>query len=333
MRPTTRLSLLLCPLLIGCVPQTPDRVPPGPDTECEEPAAVEKDLLIEKAEDFDDADLPKGCWDLYGTLTFSGDAITSLKDFDRLEDLAGVNHLIITNTKLKTIDAPESIYVYGRVEATDNDLLTSLKNITVDKDEALDVIVENNAVLVDFGTLTELTKIGGVDEGGNASGGYLRVTDNPKLTTAEFSRLKSVATSVMFRNNGALTTIELPRVEYVRDLMISTNAKLTTVGAMSSLTQILGNVTVQDNDALTSLGLFASGMQFVTGSVTIKDNAAVTSLGQLSHLSGIGSININSNPALPACLAQEVSVCVPQHSSVAISNNNGTATNCDYWCN
>ncbi len=336
MRPTTRLlpaALLLCPL-VACVPETP-RPPPQP-VECTdpdaEPEAVEADLLIEKASDWDDADLPSGCWDLYGTLEFSGPEITSLKDFDRLKDLAGANHLIVTNTKLTKIDAPEALYIYGRVEITDNASLTSLKGIDVDKDEALDIIIENNAALTDLGTLTDVTKIGGVDPNGAVSGGYFRVNDNAKLASVTFDRLKEIHTELLFRNNAELTTVNLPRLEVVRDLTLRDNAKLTSVGTMNALTQILGNVTIEGNKALNTLGLFSSGMQFITGSLTIRNNAVLSNLGQVSHLQGILNISIQSNPALPACLAQEVAECVPQHGTVSISNNQGTATGCNYWC-
>jgi hypothetical protein len=114
------------------------------------------------------------------------------------------------------------------------------------------------------------------------------------------------------------------------DFLLRGNPALTELGAMSSLTTILGALTVDGNTALPDLVGLTGSMQRIYGSVTISNNANLTSLGQLSHLAQIGSSSITNNTKLSYCKALEVDRCVP-NSTVTISGNQN-ASNCQTWC-
>jgi len=352
MRHTTRLTArllfplgLLSSLLGGCV------APVGgdtsgrdhqTDTSCKSPEKREENITIHSADDFDK--LPTGCWDLYGSLTLQGSDITSL---DQLGQLVGVNNLFVTNTKLTTLDAKEPLHVYGSVSITGNSKLTDLDNLEVEhaEDLAVQVTVEDNAVLDSVTGLSDLTRIEG----------DLTITGNPKLSSLSLRQLTAVDGTTRIADNAALTSVDLGKLQSVHrveltnntaltsfagfaatgitgDVIVRGNRALTTLGTMGSLDRLEGNLTIDDNDALTSLGLFTTSMHYLTGQLSITNNGALADLGQLSRLQGIGSISINTNPNLSACVAQEVAQCVPQHGNVSISNNK-TASNCTYWCN
>jgi len=348
MRHTTRLALALAPLLAlplaGCLGDVGGDLPDrdhATDTSCKNPKKLEENLTIRDDADFDA--LPSGCWDLYGSLTLQGSSITSL---DKLGTLVGVNNLFVTNTELTTLDSKEPLLVYGSVSITGNDKLTDLDNLEVEHadDLGVQVVVEDNLALTNIDGLSSLTRIEG----------DLTISGNPKLTTVSLRQLTGVDGTTKIADNAGLTSVDLGKLSTVHrvevtnnaalttfagfaatsivgDVIVRSNTSLTTLGTMGSLGQIQGNLTIDNNRALTSLGLFTTSMQYLTGQLSITNNSSLADLGQLSHLSGIGQITINTNTNLSACLAQEVAQCVPQHGTVAISNNK-TASNCNYWC-
>ena len=137
-----------------------------------------------------------------------------------------------------------------------------------------------------------------------------RVLDNPALTSIGSFRAREISGDVTLRNN----------------------AKLTTLGTLSSLENITGSLTIDNNAALTTIGMFTTSMRFVTTMMTISNNPLLTNLGQLSHLQVIGGVTVTSNKALPFCAAQEINHCVPNHGTVSITNNNNATMTCTCWC-
>lgn len=346
-RPT--LLALLSSSLIACVApvstDTPTRTPGSDDNKsacAKKPAsAVEQltsDVIIRTAADWDD--LPTGCWDLDGKLTLEGDTVTSLS---KLSKLVAVTELELTDTKLTALDAP--IYVYESVSITGNAQLTNLDNLTIDKHEAFDVEIDDNAVLTDLGEIADLEVLHG----------NLLVTRNAKLAAVDLRDLTQVEGTARFSSNAALQTIDLGKLDTLyrlevldngaltsigstpvrsiaKDVTIRNNAKLTSIGTMSSLESIGGSFTVDNNDALTTIGMFTSTMRYVTTAMTISNNNALTDLGQLSHLQLIGSVSVSGNTNLPFCRAQEINHCVPQHGTVTITGTNNSTMTCSCWC-
>jgi hypothetical protein len=308
------------------------------DGTCED---VTTPVTIRTVADFDK--LPKGCWDLYASLTIQGTEITSLA---KLGDLAGVNDLTLVGTKLTTIDSPKPIKVYGPVSISGNATLQNLKNITVERADniPLDVNVDDNAVLVSLDGVADLVRLDG----------DLAITSNPKLTAATLHTLTRVDGAVRVTGNAAMTTLDLSHIDTVGrvevtnnaqlatitglgaavikgDLVLRGNTVLTSLGSMSSLSRIEGSLTIDSNPALTNIAAFTSSMQYITGALTISNNTGLTDLGMVSHLLGIGTISITSNPNLSYCKAREVDACVQSHGSTIIQNNK-SASNCGSWC-
>ncbi|MEO8699070.1 MAG: hypothetical protein ABI867_03470 [Kofleriaceae bacterium] len=309
------------------------------DGPCEE---VEEAVTIRTESDFDE--LPNGCWDLFAPLTIQGSEITSLA---KLGNLAGVNHLSLIGTNLTAVDTAKPLKVFGPVTVDGNEKLANLKNVVVEKADNIDfdLVIEDNAALVSLDGVADVTILDG----------DLFINNNPKLATAPLKKLKAIGGAVRITNNAALTTIDLTAVANLKRVEISTNASLTTLsglaaaqidgdliirgnaklaslGAMSSLGTITGSLMIDDNDMLPNIAAFTTSMQYVTGILTISNNANLTNLGQVSHMLGIGAITITNNTNLSTCAAQEVDRCVNQHGLVTI-NGNKSASNCPTtWC-
>lgn len=341
MRLTNALLALALPLT-ACVPEA--RLPTDKTKNCgsldeSDLETVDDDVTIRSAEDLEG--LPSRCWDLRGTLTVQGTNITSLAQLDKL---VGMDHLVISGTKLTKLDVP--LYVYETVEINGNDVLANLDKLEIDQNIAVSISVDDNASLVDLGGLEDLEVVGG----------DLTISRNAKLPTLSLRQLAEVGGSTRISNNAALATIDLGKLEVIHrielldnaaltsfgafparsilgDFTIRGNKLLTTLGTMSSLENIQGNLTIDNNAALTNVGLFTTTMRYLTGVLAISNNPQLTDLGQLSRLTGIGAIQVTSNTKLPFCKAQEIDHCVPQHGSVSIAgNNNAVMTDCPCWC-
>lgn len=311
----------------------------GSDGDCEQ---LTDAVSIRSTADFDK--LPKGCWDLYAPLTIQGSAITSV---NKLGDLIGVDSIEIIGTGLTTIDTAKPLRVYGPVTIAGNGTLRDTKNLIVERADniPLGVTIEDNTALVSLDGLVDVTHLDS----------DLVVTGNPALSSVTLKRLKQIEGVVRVSNNAALTAVDLSgattvgKIELTNntnlttfaglaattiggDLVIRTNPKLSTIGTMGSLTRIEGSVTIDDNDALTTIGAFTTSMQVVTGSVTIANNQALTGLGQISYFQGIATATIINNPNLSYCRAIEVDHCVGSIGTVTISNN-ADDDDCNCHCN
>jgi hypothetical protein len=302
--------------------------------------------VIRTLADFDK--LPKGCWALNANLRVEGPAITSLA---KLGDLIEVNDLELVDTGLTTIDSAHAFNVYGSLLVSGNTKLTSLGNLAVKKWEgtttggafSVTYNLRNNPVLASVDALKYIQKID-VD---------LRFTDNPKLAAIQLDELTTVNGAIVIANTGApsvgfsqlthVARVEItgnPALTTVRgfgatsiggDFILRGNPQLAQLGTMSSLTTISGALVVDDNDALVDLAGLTGTMQRVSGAVTITGNANLTGLGSLSHATAIGAGSITNNAKLTYCKAIEVDHCVP-NSTVTISGNLNTTTNCTCWC-
>jgi hypothetical protein len=340
---TALLALVTCASCVGEVGggsasrgRTNDPDPSKPK-DCER---VDDPVTIRTAADLDA--LPTGCWDLFATLRIDGGQVTSLAG---LGELVGVNDLEITGTNLITIDSPLPIDVYGKLTIKNNARLTGLANLNLLREDIpVEITVDNNAALTSLDGVADVTVIDGNLVIANnprlqaaplrtleAVAGATRITSNAELTTIDLSRV-ATSGSIEIANNAALVNVAPPNAtEITGHFILRGNRALTTLGSMSSLVRVVGNVTIDDNDALVNLAAFSTSMQFVTGILTVSNNQLLADVGQLSRLAGIGSITIVSNPSLSVCRAQEVDHCVTQHGAVTIQNNKPDS-NCKCWC-
>lgn len=332
-----------------CTGERCDKPDAGTVAKCADDSKITEvgtNVVIRTLADFDR--LPKGCWALNANLRIEGQAITSLA---KLGDLVEVNDLELVDTGLTTIDSKIAFDVFGSLLVSGNTKLTSLGNLAVKKWEGpttggtftVGYTVRNNPVLA---SIEALKYIKTVDS-------ELRFSDNPKLAAIALDELATVTGGIVIANTGA-TTIGFPQLTRVGRVEITNNPALTTVrgfgatsiggdfilrgnsqlaqlGAMSSLSTISGALVVDDNDALADLAGLTGTMQRVSGTVTITGNANLTGLGALSHASSLGSGTVTNNPKLASCKAVEILHCVPG-SSVSISGNAGSTSNCNCWC-
>ncbi|MBC7544050.1 MAG: hypothetical protein H7338_15100, partial [Candidatus Sericytochromatia bacterium] len=119
----------------------------------------------------------------------------------------------------------------------------------------------------------------------------------PGLASVSLPNLKTISSNLTVDNQASLTQLSLPSLQSVGTLSLQGNPQLSTFGLFSLVT-VGGNVTINNNAALTSVvGL--SGLTTVGISVIITNNAALTSLKGLSALATLGlTLDISNNAAL-----------------------------------
>ncbi len=248
--------------------------------------------------------------------------LTSLEGLVDLTKVEGGDFVIRGNAKLATLSLPALNEVTGRFEISDN------------------------GALVNVDGLSELATIGG----------ELTIYGNAKLETIKLPRFTAANGPTRISNNAALTSIDVANLETVKrfeisdnqglkqfsgfraqqiggDLMVRNNKSLGSLGSMFSLDSILGQVTIDNNAALTTLGTFTLTLRNVTSTLTVSNNPQLGDLGQISHMNGIaGSVSIANNTKLPYCKALEIDHCVATGAVSIVGNLNTQTTNCDCWC-
>jgi hypothetical protein len=359
MRLTTLLTSLLAaglaPGLVAitsfttaCVGEAGGSRKPGPrdpvtTTDSTTCTKVEKDVIVRTAADM--TALPKtGCYDIYGKLTLQGSGVTSLAG---LNGINSVNELDLDHTNLATIDTKRPLGIYGKLSVTGNAKLTSLKQLSFET-ASTGILIDGNAALVTLDALgLDEPKLGEID-------GDLAITGNAVVTAIPLKNLTKVTGAVTISGNAAVKTVDLstlattghveladnPQLTSLTgfaataingDFAVRNNTQLTTLGTMSSLYRVSGNLTIDGNPALTSLAAFTTSVKFVDQMLTVTNNQNLSDLGALKHLQLVGAITITNNQNLVTCRAMEIDRCV-QHPTTAVITNNKDI-NCNWQCN
>jgi len=307
--------------------------PTGPCTK------LEKSISIRSAADM--AALPRtGCYDILGKLTLQGSSITSLAGLD---DINSVDELELANTGLTAIDTKRPLGIFGRLTVTGNAKLQNLQQLSFEIPSTGILIDDNDA-------LTSLDALDLDDPKLERVNGDLVITGNAALPAVSLPKLGAVTGALTITGNGALKTIDLSKLAATGsvevadnpqlgsltglavanlngDLAIHHNNALTTIGAMSSLYRVTGNLTIDSNPALGSLAAFTTSIQFVDHALTITNNQSLTDLGALKYLKLVGAVAITNNKNLVSCRALEIDRCVPHPlASVITTNKDGTCT-------
>lgn len=281
---------------------------------------VQKDVVIRSAADM--AELPKtGCYDLFGKLTIQGSNVTSLAG---LNGLNSVNELVLDSTSLTSFDTKGDVGIYGKLTVTNNTKLASLDKLAFGA-ASTGISITNNPAL----TTAKLFEID--DPALTQVNGDLTISGNSLLAQLNATRLANVTGVVTISNNPKLASVSLNALAGAGSLLITNNATLATLGTMSSLYRVGGNLMVSGNTALTNLAAFTTSLKFVDAALTISNNTALTDLGSLKHLSLVGAITITGNQNLLACRASEIDRCT-QHPVSSVINNN-KSSNCSTQCN
>ncbi|HEX2687482.1 MAG TPA: hypothetical protein VHN14_12735 [Kofleriaceae bacterium] len=319
------------------------RDPRGSDTTAGVACArVEKDVTIRTVADM--AALPRtGCYDLYGKLTVQGSAITSLA---ALNGINSVNELDLDHTSLPTIDSKRPIGIYGKLWVTGNPKLTNLRQLSFET-AATGILIDGNAQLATLDPLgLDDPKLEEVD-------GDLAITGNAALVSVPLANLTKITGALTISGNSTVKLVDLEKLATTGhveladnpqltsltglvattidgDLAIRGNTRLTTLGTMSSLYRVTGNLTIDGNAALANLAAFTTSLKFVDRSLTITNNQNLSDLGALKHLQLVGAITITNNQNLVTCRAIEIDRCV-QHPTTAVIGNNRDI-NCNWQC-
>src|SRR6185295_1836887 len=225
--------------------------------------------------------------------------LTNLKQLSFETAATGV--MIDGNPALTSLDPlvlaePKLDEVDGDLEITGNPALTAISLPNLTKVTGLLNLAGNSAV-----RSIDVTKLG--------TTGHVEIADHPQLTSLTGFAATAINGDFAIRNNQALTTL----------------------GTMSSLYRVTGNLTIDNNTALGSLAAFTTSVKFVDQALTITNNTNLTDVGALKHLQLVQAITITNNHNLVNCRALEVDRCT-QHPNLAVISNNGT-TNCSWQCN
>ena len=324
MRFTTLFLLAAAAVAPACVGEVGGDRKPGHDTtptqgdpSC---AKVEKDVTIRSAADM--AALPRtGCYDLYGKLTLQGQAITSLAG---LAEINSVDELDLDHTALTAIDTKRSLGIYGRLTVTGNAKLANLQKLSFE--------IPSTGILIDGNPLlTSLDPLGLDEPKLEEIDGDVAITGNAALTRIPLGNLAKLTGGLTVSSNAQLAAIELGRLAQVGHVEISSNAALTSLGAMAALYRVTGSVTIDANPRLADLAAFTTSLKFIDLGLTITHNTALTDLGALKHLALVGAITITDNQNLVNCRALEVDRCTQHPTTSIISNNKNTS--CTSACN
>jgi hypothetical protein len=258
------------------------------------------------------AALPKtGCYDILGKLTLQGSSITSLAG---LNDINSVDELELTNTGLTVIDTKRPLGIFGRLAVTGNTKLQNLQQLSFEI-PSTGILIDNNDAL------TSLDALERDDPKLEQVAGDVAITGNAALPTVKLPNLATVAGALTITGNAAVKTIELSRLATTGHIEVADNAALTTLGTMTALYRVTGNLTIDSNPLLVNLAAFTTSVQFVDHVLTITNNPSLIDLGALKHLKLVGAIAITNNKSLVSCRALEVDRCV-QHPIASVINTN-----------
>jgi hypothetical protein len=336
---TMRITIkaLLCSLLAtACAPIGERGGDIGPDagtsgdgsasTVCDNYESKTMDLTISGDSGF--TGLPSKCWKLVGKLTLNGPAITTLA---KLGDLREVRDLVVDGTALTKFDTKSPIKVTGDITVKNNSKLTEIANVTVEPALVKSITLEYNA---------ELTGTGGLSAAEVISGATI-IRNNTKLATVDLSHAKRFEGGLTISDNPAVTTFDLHSAESTGSIIIRNNAALTNIGSMPALAFIHGSLTIDNNDALTTLAntmmagsTFNERKVWVDQIVTITNNNALATLGAIAHFKYVfGTVTFSGNTNLTYCEIRSVDCCVDTDPVVQSGNKTSSCNTTGYsWC-
>lgn len=341
--------------LAGCSSDLGDGTP-DPTANC----VIVNNLTIRS--DADLSKVPTSCFGVQGTFEISG---TTMADLSAMGDLVAAAHLVIENNDglrslagldnvqvvgdliiagnpdLTSVDGLEATQRVNRLEITDNPALRTMTGLSNLVEVVGDAVIEGNSALADLRGLSRLQAVGGT----------LTLRDNAALTTLTgLDRLKA-ARGLVIESNSNLTGLAGARdLEVVVDLRVADNTRLASaagldpvevghltiarnpamsrIAGFTRLTRARGNVTFEDNDALTDLDGFSGQFLAVTGVLTVRGNANLTQTTALGYVKAIGAgLIVVDNPKLSQCRAAAIRSRIPSIGGGIEIRNNSTAYN------
>ena len=232
------------------------------------------------------AAVPAGCYQIDGSLTVTGPAITTLAP---LGDLRGVRDLIIDDTRLTTIDTLSPLRVTGSIAVNHNQVLVDLGKLEVSPGDTLgSVSVKFDPQLRD---LDRLSQVGAIEGG-------LEIGLADALTSIALPEVDRIEGGLRIHDNDALIAIDLPGITSITgDLTIQNNPAWAEL-ALWELHVVHGNVVIDNNDALDELP-GVSAPESIDGNLQITNNATLTGIGAFLRATQVrGRLEVVDNPSL-----------------------------------
>jgi hypothetical protein len=207
-----------------------------------------------------------------GTITITGSGITNLNG---LSELTKCQSLVISN----------------------NPGLTNIIGLANLGEVEHNLTIRQNSILTNITGFSSLTTVGQLNVDA------LTIDNNDNLLNVDGLFSLNFATKLIISGNAKLANLNglsaLTSVEHF--FIISDNPLLMSLAGLSHLSSISstsGNLTIDNNDALTNVnGL--SGLTYAAGLI-IENNSALSNLDALSHLTQVqfGGLTIDNNDAL-----------------------------------
>jgi hypothetical protein len=240
---------------------------------------------------------------------------TGVTDLTGLASLRRVNQLTIRdNAQLASLHGLESVAIAQWLWLDGNLALTSLDGLTVTRDFAPSVIIQNHPALTSLGALAGIERMAGVlsidnnealhDLGGleslRAAAG-VEIVDQPRFTSlAPLAHLEQVGSLFLYHLDGLTTLTELTDLRTISQRLVVDKCNGLTSLAGVSAAVALDSFEISYNDHLTSL----AGLEHLTsigGDLNLVGNGALTGLGGLASLTHVGGdVHIDQNPLLTA---------------------------------
>ncbi|MBN8681296.1 MAG: hypothetical protein J0L99_01525 [Chitinophagales bacterium] len=210
-----------------------------------------------------------------------------LDDISGLSNLNSVNFMLTVseNPTLSSLNGLQNLNsVYG-INIYFNNTLNGLDELSGITSLAGGLNISDNAALTDLDGLQNLSTVSG----------SVSITGNAALSSfATLSNLTSVGGSFGISYSAASNLNGLQNLQNVGGLAIAYNANLNSIGQLSSLNSINGNLFIQSNTALPNLNGFTLPTGF-NREIWINDNTALTSLVGLESAQQLVNLSITGN--------------------------------------
>jgi len=199
------------------------------------------------------------------------------------------HHLVLTNTRVRSLEALDTLQSVKNLAIISNDQLTNISGFADLKIVSGNLVIASNSRLADIIGLSALTEVRGDVE----------IQFNTALVSITgFKRLREIRGGLLIFQNKNLSHLkDFKNLEVINgSLSINGNANLTSLEGLGNLTRIGGSLIIVHNSVLPSLHGLGGDLMTVGGSLTISKNAVLKSINALGNKTNVvDSIIIENN--------------------------------------
>jgi hypothetical protein len=234
------------------------------------------------------------CTEVNGNLTISGGDITNLTSLALLEKISG-NLLITNNPNLETLDLPALGSNVASLSISNNGNLNSISGFN-NLFQASSLHIGDNPKLV---TVSGFNTLAHVPVG--LGGGGFTIVQNDALTNLSGFDALITTTNLRIVNNSKLLALDgFPSLtQVIGDFQISNNESLKTINGFNKLRAISGYPRIVLNSAL--LIENNASLETLEGLSSLKSISAPLDAGRVPPVPGTVTVYVTANPKLTAC--------------------------------